>query len=52
MRNYKGIFSRDLEELAKTFHKAVKKSLGRMYPLVDKPGPDVLRIRVAITDIA
>lgn len=48
---YKGIFSHDLEEVAKIFHKKVKKALGRMYPLVDKPGPDVLRIRVAITDI-
>ncbi len=46
-----GIQASELKELADTFHKSVFESLGNAYPLVSEPGPDVLRIRLAITDI-
>jgi len=48
---YKGIHADELNELAEAFHKAVADALGLVYPLVDKPGPGVLRIRTAITDV-
>ena len=40
-----------MKELADLFHKAVFEALGSAYPLVDQPGPGVMRVRVAITDI-
>jgi hypothetical protein len=40
-----------MKELADTFHRAVIEALGDAYPLVAKPGADVMRFRVAITDI-
>ena len=48
---YKGIHADELKELADNFHKAFAEALANAYPLVDKPGPDVLRIRIAITDL-
>ncbi len=48
---YKGIHADDLTKLADAFHSAVAETLGEAYPLVDKPGPDVMRIRIAITDV-
>jgi hypothetical protein len=47
----KGIDADDMKELADTFHRAVIEALGDAYPLVAKPGADVMRFRVAITDI-
>jgi hypothetical protein len=47
---YKGIHPDELKELSDAFHKAVDESLEDAYTLVDEPGPDVLRIRLAITD--
>ena len=47
----KGIDADEMKELANTFHKAVIDALGGAYPLVANPGPDVMRIRVAITDM-
>jgi len=46
-----GLQASELKELADTFHRAVFEALGTAYPVVAEPGPDVLRIRVAITDI-
>lgn len=46
-----GLQASELKELADTFHRAVFEALGTVYPLVTEPGADVLRIRVAITDI-
>jgi hypothetical protein len=46
-----GLQASELKELADTFHRAVFEALGTAYPLVTAPGPDVLRIRTAITDI-
>jgi hypothetical protein len=47
----KGMQASELKELSDTFHRAVFEALGSDYPLVTEPGGDVLRIRLAITDI-
>lgn len=49
--DYKGIDPAELHELVTYFHDAIKKALGDAYPLVGKPGPDVLRLRIAVTDL-
>jgi hypothetical protein len=49
--DYKGIQPEVLTEISEAFHKAMVETLQKDYPFVDKPGPDVLRIRFAITDI-
>jgi len=46
-----GLQASELKELSDTFHRAVFEALGNAYPLVTEPGKDVLRIRMAITDI-
>lgn len=46
-----GIQASELKELADTFHRAMFEALGNAYPLVAEPGNDVLRIRLAVTDI-
>lgn len=46
-----GLQASELKELSDTFHKAIFEALGNAYPLVTEPGPDVLRIRLAITNI-
>jgi hypothetical protein len=48
---YKGISAEDMKELSDTFNKAVVDALGKAYPLVGEPGPDVMRVRVAITKL-
>ena len=48
---YKGIHIHELNELAAAFNKAMADALKDAYPIVDDPGPDVLRIRFAITDV-
>ncbi|MBI4831468.1 MAG: DUF3313 domain-containing protein [Candidatus Lindowbacteria bacterium] len=48
---YKGISPQEMKELADTFHNAVSDALGDAYPLVAEPAPDVIRLRVAITDL-
>jgi predicted small secreted protein len=48
---YKGINAEEVKELSDTFNKAVVDAIGKDYPLVSEPGPDVLRIRVAITNL-
>jgi len=40
-----------LRELTEYFRNAVILEVQEAYPVVDKPGPDVLRIRAAITDL-
>jgi len=40
-----------LKELTDYFRKAVIEEVQDAYPVVEKPGPDVLRIRAAITDL-
>ena len=41
----------ELKELADYFHEAIVKAVGPAYPVVREPGPDVLRLRIAITDL-
>lgn len=47
----KGIQPEDIRELTDAFDNAVRENIGAYYPLVNQPGPDVMRIRVAITDL-
>lgn len=46
-----GIQASELKELSDTFHRAIFEALGNVYPLVTEPGADVLRIRLAVTNI-
>jgi hypothetical protein len=46
---YKGIDPVELKELADGFNKAIVDAFKDKYPLVSEPGPDVARIRFAIT---
>lgn len=48
---YKGIDSSELHQLAEQFDLAIVNALKGRYPIVTEPGPDVLRIRIAITDL-
>ncbi len=48
---YKGIHPEELNEMSNEFHKAIADNLEGAYPLVDKPGPDVMRLRIAVTDV-
>jgi len=48
---YKGISAEDMKELSDTFNRAAVDALGKDYPLVGEPGPDVMRVRVAVTQL-
>ncbi len=48
---YKGIDPDTLKSLTDYFYKAINKAVGDAYPMVTEAGPDVLRLRVAITDL-
>jgi hypothetical protein len=48
---YKGIDPTELKALVDYFHEAVVKALGNDYPVVTEPGPDVMRLKVAITEL-
>ena len=48
---YKGIDPTELKALTDYFHDAIVKALGDAYPVVDKPGPGVMRVRIALTDL-
>jgi hypothetical protein len=48
---YKGIDPDELKFLTDYFYEAIEKEVGDTYPMVTEPGPDVLRLRVAITDL-
>ncbi len=48
---YKGIDPTDLKALTDYFHHALVESLGDAYPVVTEPGPDVLRLRIAVTNV-
>lgn len=49
--DYKGIDPTELKALTDYFQNALVKALAPTYPVVTQPGPDVLRMRVAITDL-
>lgn len=48
---HKGIDGNEMKELTDTFNLAIANAFKDGYPIVSEPGPEVLRIRVAITDI-
>lgn len=47
----KGIDPQEMKELADAFNLEAVNALKDAYPIVAEPGPDVLRVRVAITDL-
>ena len=48
---YKGIEVKDLNDLGEAFQKAVIMNLSGVYEFTDKPGPGVMRVRVAVTEL-
>jgi putative nucleotidyltransferase with HDIG domain len=48
---YKGMDPQELKALSDVFHRKVANAVKKRYPIVAAPGPDVLRIRFAITDL-
>lgn len=48
---YKGIDAHEMKELTDSFNLEMVNALKDKYPIVSQPGPDVLRIRIAITNI-
>jgi len=48
---YKGIDPDELKQLTDYFYQAIEDAVGDKYPMVAEPGPDVLRLRIAVTDI-
>jgi hypothetical protein len=48
---YKGMDAHELRELADGFNRELVNTLNPHYPIVADPGPDVLRVRFAITDL-
>jgi hypothetical protein len=49
--DYKGIHASEIQELTEAFNRAFIDALHHAYPLTDKPGPDVMTVRVGITEI-
>jgi hypothetical protein len=49
--DYKGIDPQEMKELSDNFNKDIAAAFRNKYPIVAEPGPDVARIRVAITNI-
>ena len=49
--DYKGINPDDIKELTDAFGEAFVEALNEAYPLTDKPAADVMRVRVAITEL-
>jgi hypothetical protein len=48
---YKGIDPTELKEIADYFHKAITDAMSDKYEIVRETGPDVMRLRIAITDL-
>jgi hypothetical protein len=48
---YKGIEPNEMKELADGFNQAIVEAFKDKYPIVAEPGPDVARIRIAITGV-
>jgi hypothetical protein len=48
---YKGIDPAEIKELTDYFHNAIVEAVEGQYPIVREPGPDVLRLRIAMTDL-
>ena len=47
----RGIDPAELKELVDYFHKAIVEAVQDSYPVVEEPGPDVLRVRIAVTNV-
>ena len=47
----KGIDPTELKELVDYFHKAIVDAVQDAYPVVREAGPDVVRVRIAVTDV-
>ncbi|HSH06695.1 MAG TPA: DUF3313 domain-containing protein [Burkholderiales bacterium] len=47
----RGIDPAELKELVDYFHKTIVEKVQDAYPVVEEAGPDVLRVRLAVTDI-
>ena len=48
---YKAIDPTDLKMLTDYFQQSIVKALGNAYPVVTKPGPGVMRVKVTIVDL-
>jgi len=48
---YKGLTATDVAALTTAFRQELLKDPSRRYPVVDRPGPDTMVVRVALTDI-
>jgi len=48
---YKGIDPNEMKELADKFNQAIVAAFKDKYPIVAEPGPDVARVRIAITGV-
>jgi hypothetical protein len=49
--DYKGIDPDELKMLTDYFYEAIETATKDSYPMVSEPGPDVLRLRIAVTDL-
>lgn len=49
--DYKGIDPDELKTLTDYMYKAIENAVGDAYPMVTEAGPDVLRLRIAVTDL-
>ena len=49
--DYKGIDPQEMKEMADAFNKEIVSAFKDKYPIVADPGPDVARLRIAITNI-
>jgi hypothetical protein len=49
--DYKGIDPQEMKELADVFNKDLMEAFKDKWPIVAEPGPDVARIRIAITNV-
>ena len=49
--DYKGIDPQEMKELADAFNKDLVAAFKEKWPIVAEPGPDVARLRIAITNI-
>ena len=49
--NYKGIDADDFNQLAQYWNDSMVKSMSQSYKIVTEPGPNTLRLRLAITDL-
>jgi hypothetical protein len=49
--SHKTVDPADLKSLVDYFHRSIVKALGAAYPVVTKPGPGVLRVRIVLYDL-